>query len=157
MLVELKPMTTDQFEAFKAYLVPDYAAEKVRAGTWTEEESIEKSQAEIDGLFPEGLDTPDQYLFCVMDGATEVGKLWIAERTQGHKTAVWIFDIVTHEEHRRKGYATATFEALEKFILENLKSRRIELHVFGHNHGARALYQKLGFMETNVIMAKDLS
>ena len=32
----------------------------------------------------------------------------------------------------------------------------IRLHVFGHNGAARALYRKLGFVETNVMMAKQL-
>ena len=33
---------------------------------------------------------------------------------------------------------------------------KIQLHVFGHNSGARALYRKLGYEETNVIMTKRL-
>lgn len=156
MIVELKPMTPAQFEAYLDYSAPNYAAEKVRAGNWVEEDSVELARAELNSLFPEGLATPNQHIFCVMDGETEVGYLWIAERTQGHKTAVWIFDIVMHEEHRRKGYATATFAALEDFVRKNLKSKRIELHVFGHNHGARALYNKLGFSETNIVMGKNL-
>jgi hypothetical protein len=33
---------------------------------------------------------------------------------------------------------------------------RISLHVFGHNPGARRLYEKLGYETTNVYMAKQL-
>ena len=154
MIVELKPMTPAQFEAYLDYSAPEYAAEKVRAGNWQAEDAAELARAELNNLFPEGLATPDQYIFCVMDGDTEVGYLWINEQKKGHK--VWIFDIVVYEQHRRKGYATAIFTALEKFMRDNLESTRIELHVFGHNHGARALYKKLGFAETNVVMGKDI-
>jgi RimJ/RimL family protein N-acetyltransferase len=32
----------------------------------------------------------------------------------------------------------------------------IALHVFGHNHGAQALYAKLGFVATNINLFKSL-
>jgi ribosomal protein S18 acetylase RimI-like enzyme len=46
-----------------------------------------------------------------------------------YREFVWIYDIITHEQFRRMGYA-------------RLGAEKIELHVFGHNHGARALYEK---------------
>jgi ribosomal protein S18 acetylase RimI-like enzyme len=33
---------------------------------------------------------------------------------------------------------------------------KIGLHVFGHNAAARALYQKVGYIETNVNMSKKI-
>ena len=38
-----------------------------------------------------------------------------------------------------------------------LNVRSIGLHVFGHNTGARKLYQRLGYRETSVVMRKDLT
>lgn len=156
MSVQLKPMTLEDFEAYLDFTIPIYTAEKVRAGNFKEEDALEQGRKEFKTLLPDGLDTPDHYMFCLYDGDVEVGYFWICERTQGVKKTVWIYDIVIHENHRRKGYATATFEALEEFMNTNLTARRVELHVFGHNHGAQALYHKLGFNITNIIMAKDL-
>jgi ribosomal protein S18 acetylase RimI-like enzyme len=34
--------------------------------------------------------------------------------------------------------------------------QKVTLHVFGDNTVARSLYRKLGFVETNVVMAKSL-
>ncbi|MCK5786660.1 MAG: GNAT family N-acetyltransferase [Candidatus Sabulitectum sp.] len=34
--------------------------------------------------------------------------------------------------------------------------REIELHVFGHNTPARALYQKIGYVEADVTMRKQI-
>ncbi len=156
MAVELIPMTPEAFEAYLDFTIPIYAAEKVQAGNFNKENSLEQARQEFKTILPDGLDTPDHYMFCVYDGDVEVGYFWIWERTQDVKKTIWIYDIVIHEDYRRKGYAMATFEALEEFMRENLTARRIGLHVFGHNHGAQALYQKLGFEITNIIMAKDI-
>jgi ribosomal protein S18 acetylase RimI-like enzyme len=37
-----------------------------------------------------------------------------------------------------------------------LNAWRIDLHVFGHNPGAQALYAALGYRVTSVTMAKSL-
>lgn len=157
MSVQLKPMTQSDFEAYIDYSAPLYAAEKVRSGNWTEDQADELARTEFQKLFPQGLETPDTYIFCIQDGANEVGYLWISDQERGGKRVVWIYDIVIHEDFRRKGYATATFTALENYVRDELGGNRVELHVFGHNHGARALYDKLGFVTTNVVMAKDLT
>jgi ribosomal protein S18 acetylase RimI-like enzyme len=34
--------------------------------------------------------------------------------------------------------------------------RQLGLHVFGHNHGARRLYDSLGFEPTSITMRKPL-
>jgi hypothetical protein len=48
-------MTEEEFQAFLAESVPEYAAEKVKAGNWTPEEALEKSRKEHTRLLPEGL------------------------------------------------------------------------------------------------------
>ena len=59
-------------------------------------------------------------------------------------------------QHQRRGYATEAFAALEG----EARSRGlagIGLHVFGHNPGARALYEKLGYEATNINMFKRVA
>ena len=55
--------------------------------------------------------------------------------------------------HQRRGYATEAFTALEA----DARSRglsAIGLHVFGHNTGARAFYEKLRYEATHIHMFK---
>ena len=40
----LIPMTQPEFEIFLARAIPDYAADNVRAGYWSESEALEKSR-----------------------------------------------------------------------------------------------------------------
>jgi ribosomal protein S18 acetylase RimI-like enzyme len=58
-----------------------------------------------------------------------------------YREFVWIYDIITHEQFRRIGYARRTLQLVENKA-KDLGAEKIELHVFGHNHGARALYEK---------------
>lgn len=39
---------------------------------------------------------------------------------------------------------------------KELRLKEIGLHVFGHNKAARGLYEKLGYVETNIKMEKSL-
>jgi ribosomal protein S18 acetylase RimI-like enzyme len=69
---------------------------------------------------------------------------------------VWIYDLEIFERFRRKGYAKRTLEAAEREAKE-LGIDQMELHVFGHNAPARALYEKAGYAPTSIVMAKQLS
>uniref|UniRef100_UPI0038D450BF GNAT family N-acetyltransferase n=1 Tax=Deinococcus sp. TaxID=47478 RepID=UPI0038D450BF len=51
--------------------------------------------------------------------------------------------------------ATQAFTALEADAAAH-GATNIQLHVFGLNAGARALYEGLGFQTTNVVMRKEL-
>jgi hypothetical protein len=53
----LRPMTVEEFEAWQQALAIDYAAEKVAAGVWDEEGSVQKARDEASVLLPEGLAT----------------------------------------------------------------------------------------------------
>ena len=44
---------------------------------------------------------------------------------------------------------------MEKRAAE-FEAQKVELHVFGHNPGARALYERSGFATTSVVMSKRL-
>ncbi len=50
-----------------------------------------------------------------------------------------------HKDHRRKGYAQATYQELFKYYFGQQKFNRIELEVLVTNPAAEALYYKLGF------------
>jgi ribosomal protein S18 acetylase RimI-like enzyme len=135
--------------------VSDYAADKVRSGAWSNAESKDRAAKDVDGLLPEGPSTRGNFLYSVRDEsiAAEVGTLWISPRDSGR--SLWIYDIVVHERFRRKGYASRILHLVEVKARE-LGAEKVELHVFGHNHGARALYEKLGYTASSIVMAKPL-
>jgi ribosomal protein S18 acetylase RimI-like enzyme len=84
-----------------------------------------------------------------------VGTVWFALRDSGVGRSVWIYDIIIHENFRRKGYASRTLDLVEERA-RDLGAKSVELHVFGHNHGARTLYEKLGYNITSITMAKPV-
>lgn len=157
-MVRLEPMSEDEYQTYLSRTIPEYAAEHVRGGRWSPEEALEKSAEEYRGYLPQGLATPKQHLFSIKEETTgdSVGMLWFSEEQRGSGLAAFVYDVWIDERFRRRGYAEQAFQALER-LAGDMGLQRIELHVFGHNQPARALYQKLGYAETNVIMAKTIA
>ena len=73
----------------------------------------------------------------------------------GAGRSVWIYGIQIHEPLRRRGHGTEALRSVETRAAE-LGAEKVELHVFGHNPGARALYERSGFATTSVVMSKRL-
>jgi ribosomal protein S18 acetylase RimI-like enzyme len=161
--IRLVPMDNAAFDRLMARLVPEYAAEKVEAGNWPEEGSIERAEAETGKLLPRGLETPDHWLWTIRessgpsgspDEGQDVGIMWVARR-EPESPELFIYDIEVLANARGRGVGRAALEALEAWArAEGFRS--IGLHVFGSNGVARRLYQRLGYAETNVMMRKDL-
>lgn len=84
-----------------------------------------------------------------------VGLLWIQVQDKPTPRA-FIFNIEIDQEFRRRGYAEQAMLKLE-VEAKRLRLESIGLHVFGHNTAARPLYEKLGYVATNINMSKRLS
>jgi RimJ/RimL family protein N-acetyltransferase len=145
------------YREYRKDLVRDYAADKVRAGAWAQAEAEGRAARDVDELLPEGPATRGHFLYSVMDDSTgaDVGTVWFALRNSGVGPSVWIYDIIINENFRRKGYASRTLDLVEDRA-RALGAKSVELHVFGHNQGARALYEKVGYKETSITMAKPI-
>lgn len=156
-MIELLQMPRERFATYRENLTRDYAADKVRAGVWSSEEAVRRAEADVDGLLAEGTDTEGHYLYLLRDdlAGEEVGIVWLAVRDSGVGRTVWIYDIEVHKPLRRKGHGTRALRAVEKRAAE-LGAEKVELHVFGHNPGARALYERSGFTPTSIVMSKRL-
>ena len=156
-MLQLKPMTERDFQGFFDWAMEDYAQEQIKAGAWQETNAKDLAKKVFDGLLPEGLSTPNQFLCMIQREADgeNVGQLWWGIQSSGKSRIATLNDIVIFYEHRRRGYGTEALLALEMFVRqEGMDS--IFLHVFGHNKAARALYQKMGYVERNVTMMKKL-
>lgn len=151
--VRLAAMTPEEFRPYIERVITDYAADHVRGGRWTKEESLGASRNEVDRLLPQGVDTPHHHLFTIrsLPEGVVVGTIWV--HVDGAKGFVYGLEI--DEGHRRRGFARAAM------LLAEEEARRggaatLGLHVFGENAPARDLYRSLGYRETNVVMLKEL-
>ncbi|HWE68280.1 MAG TPA: GNAT family N-acetyltransferase [Acidimicrobiales bacterium] len=155
--VRLRPMTQSEFDALRAQLIVDYAAEHVAAGNWDAGEAETLAAEQTDQLLPQGVDTPGVLMRVAETSAGErVGHLWLAlERRPGQGGGAWIYDIAIEAEHRGRGHGRALLRAAED------EARRhgvtaIGLNVFGSNAVARRLYESAGYQAATVQMRKEL-
>lgn len=157
-MIRLVPMNETEYQEYLAVAIPDYAQEHVKAGRWNAENALQSATQEYQQILPDGLHTKNQFLFSIVDEqtGTKVGLLWFAATEREHEPVAFVYDVNIYEPFRRRGYGEQAFQALEtKVRASGLK--KISLHVFGHNHAARAMYEKLGYVVTNVNMSKSLS
>jgi ribosomal protein S18 acetylase RimI-like enzyme len=82
-----------------------------------------------------------------------VGFAWFVPEDRPFGRVVFIYDIGVDPEHRRRGHAQAALAAIEAFARDH-GCVGVQLHVFGANAGARALYRRAGYQETDVTMIK---
>lgn len=154
-MTKLRPMTESEFTSFLQRSIPEYAGEKVRAGNWAVEESLQKSRETYAKLLPLGLSTPDNCLFTIEHDGKAVGNLWLAIQHRADGPIGFIYDVYVAESFRRRGIAAEAMRLLEGEA-SRLGLHALALHVFGYNAAARALYQKLGYEITNLNMSKNL-
>ena len=154
--VSLRGMTEKEFQTFLAESIPEYSAEKVKAGNWDSEAALERSRDEHTKLLPEGLTSPNQHLYTVELNGNPVGRLWLSVDPDVAGGAGFIYDLFVAESFRRRGIAAQAMRLLEREALR-LGLGSLALHVFGYNSAARALYQKLGYEITNINMSKALT
>jgi ribosomal protein S18 acetylase RimI-like enzyme len=156
-MVRLRPMTVPEFETLRDWLLPDYAAQHVRAGDWTSEEALERARGEFRELLPAGVATAEHFFWTIRadPGDERVGDLWCALRPSGAGRMLWIYWIGIDPAHRRHGYADEVLRTLETEA-RRLGASELGLHVFGSNAPARALYEKHGFAATDLVMRRPL-
>lgn len=156
-MVQLVPMSEAEFETYQEHGVREYAMEHVEAGNWRPEEALQRAEQEFRELLPNGVASPDQYLFSIVDEktGTKVGILWFAVQSRPVGQSAFVYDVEIFEQFRRHGYGTQTFLALEEKARE-MGLKTISLHVFGHNYAAREMYEKLGYVPKSIWMSKTV-
>lgn len=148
--MNMKQMTKEEFDQYISEAVIQYAKEKIKVGNWTEEEAYLKSKEEYESLLPNREQTPNHYLFTLLEGEKRVGMIWFAKSTD---KLGFICEISIRENYQGKGYGQEAMKQIEVFA-KNIGIEKIELHVFGGNERAINLYEKLGYKMTNIRMAK---
>jgi ribosomal protein S18 acetylase RimI-like enzyme len=156
-LVQLVPMTEDEFQPFLQHDIQEYALERTLAGFWSEPEAMDESRKAHLELLPDGLRTADHYLYTIRESNSgeAVGVIWMRASMNSPRPSGFILDLEIDAPFRRKGYARQAMLELEE-IARQMGLRQLGLHVFAHNDGARALYENLGYSVASVNMLKPL-
>jgi ribosomal protein S18 acetylase RimI-like enzyme len=156
-MITLLPMTDEQFAVFAQDAIRDYAADKRANGLWSADEALERAREIFGELLPQGPATPDHHLYVLRDPErqVEVGTLWLAVVERAGRRIAYVYGVDILAEYRRQGYATQAFRALEDQV-GAWGLAGIALHVFGHNSGAQALYESLGYAVTDIMLFKAL-
>lgn len=157
-MLTIVPMEQSELDSYLEHVIPDYAKEHVDAGNWDAEGALERSKKEFDVLLPQGVNSPNQYLYSIHDESAKenIGIIWFAVRDEPPGKVAFIYDFELKPEYRGKGLGDEALRAIEPKVRE-LGIRKISLHVFGKNKVARHLYEKVGYEETNVLMSKELT
>lgn len=146
-------MSADRFIVWTDHLVTSFAREKVEAGNWPEEGSVERAAREHVELLPDGVATPGHDLFVALDDGEEVGVLWMFTDPEPATPETFVYDIEVVEGRRGEGLGRELLEAAEGWCADH-GIGVLRLHVFGSNEAAISLYESSGFEVTNLSMAK---
>jgi len=154
--ISLRPMTVDEFDAWQLALAEEYAAEKVAAGTWALEGSVQRALDESAALLPDGLDTERVLILrAVADDGRPVGRAWVAlDHPRGAPDTAFLYDIEVDESARGQGFGRALLAAVEEAVRAT-GAVALELNVFGRNEVAFGLYESAGYATTSRQMRKE--
>jgi GNAT superfamily N-acetyltransferase len=120
------------------------------------ESALRRAEEQHREFLPEGLATPHTHLLRVLDAAgVAVGVLWIGPHPR-KEGAGWVYDVEIEEHRRGEGLGRAAMVAAED-VARKEGWTEIGLNVFGPNHGAKALYDSLGYAAVTTTMAKPLT
>lgn len=157
-MIILEPMTEEDFADYTSTAITEYAREKVEAGTWIQEEAMEKSAAAYEKLLPDGLSTKHQFLHAICDSETHqrLGYFWYHFDDGNNQKEAFIYDFLIFEEHRGKGFGRKTLQAMDDLAAKR-GIQKISLHVFAHNKTALRLYEKTNFIATDIVMSKYIN
>jgi ribosomal protein S18 acetylase RimI-like enzyme len=154
--VELRPMTEREYADWYPRAVSEYAEGHIKAGSMPADRAHEMAAKQFAELLPAGLATSAHHLLVAEAQGEPVGVLWLNIPTEGTGVNAFVYDVEVRPEQRGKGYGRAMMVGAERYSLGH-GAATIKLHVFGDNTVARSLYESLGYVTTNVNMAKPLS
>jgi ribosomal protein S18 acetylase RimI-like enzyme len=149
-MIKLELILQKDYETFLEHAVQEYADDHVRNGNWSADEALEKSRKDFEHHLPNGIHTPNQYIWSIVDESNhKIGVLWV----QLKEAKAFIFDFIIDREYRGKGYGKQALTAMDE-KLKSMGAESVALHVFGDNMSAQALYKKMGFEVTDMHMRK---
>lgn len=159
-MVQLEPMTETQYQSYLDTAVEDYAQAHLKSGDCAPEDALRLAQEDYQKLLPDGLQSKNNFLFSIHDDALgdneTIGMVWFAVKAKRVVRSAFIYDLNIREDLRGRGYGRKVMERVEEQAQE-MGIDTVGLHVFGYNHAARTLYEKMGYQITGIGMTKTLA
>lgn len=156
-MIFLKSMSAETFDSFKRESQAAYATNLSSVEDIPLEVALKCASEQFDKLVPNGIATPGQSFFDVIETASgkPVGFLWLGVQNRFGRKVVSINDITIDSSYRGRGLGKALMKLVEEES-RKVEAVRICLHVFYRNEAAKSLYLAMGFIPTSVYMRKDL-
>ena len=157
--IELAVMTAETYGPWLVEAIREYANDLAANNGLSAEAALARAERDFHNLLPQGPATPKQHVFSILaapepgSAKRPIGVIWFAEHE--NPPTAFIYDFSVDAAYRGRGYGSQALRAIEAEV-RALGLKRIGQHVFGQNTGARRLYERLGFIATNINMAKEL-
>lgn len=149
-VVVLEPMDQAAYAVWEADEIASYAEARAKSGE-SPEQALQVSREQHAELLPDGLATRHHAFFVGLVDGVQVGTLWIGTE----RPMAFVYDVLVDEAHRRQGHGGGLMRAGALWARER-GSHALGLNVFGYNHGARALYEGLGYEVVELFVGKEL-
>ncbi|ABS13763.1 MULTISPECIES: GNAT family N-acetyltransferase [Brucella] len=157
-MLQLRPMREDEFPTYLGYFIPDYAAEVASSYRLSDVAALDQVKREMASDLPDGVNTTDQILLCLIDPACSpeklLGYLWYKQDPA--KQVAFIMDFYIFPSLQGKGYGKLALTTLE-VDLKRQGFQQIKLRVAADNARARHVYDATGFHVTGINMNKSLT
>jgi ribosomal protein S18 acetylase RimI-like enzyme len=153
--IGLRPMRPDEFPAFLAYFIPDYATEIAANFGLPDDAARARAAQEVAEDLPQGVDTQGRTLLCITLGDPEevVGSFWL--RLQQGSTTAFVSDFHIFPARQNRGLGRRALAALDRW-LASAGFEHLRLRVAADNVRARHLYETGGFRTTGINMTKPV-
>ncbi|MCW2813238.1 MAG: GCN5-related N-acetyltransferase [Nocardioides sp.] len=148
--VVLEPMDQAAYAVWEADEIESYAEARAKSGE-SPEQALRVSREQHAELLPHGLATEHHAFFVGRVDGVQVGTLWVGTE----RPMAFVYDVIVDEAHRRQGHGGGLMRAGALWARER-GSHALGLNVFGYNHGARALYEGLGYEVVELFVGKQL-
>jgi GNAT superfamily N-acetyltransferase len=150
-VITLRPLREDEFPAWDAMHRAEYEHGLVEFAGLSPEAARAKVERDVALVLPDGLATPDAWLWAVEVDDRRVGWVFLGRRGDD----LWLYDITIDARERGRGHGRAAMLALEEEA-RRLGHGGLALNVWGGNAVARGLYRSLGYVEESVHMRKRI-
>ena len=150
-MIALRPLREEEYAAWDAAHRAEYLRGLVEHAGLSRADAEAKVDRDVAWVLPDGLATPDRWIWAVEADGRVVGTVFLGLRDAD----AWLYDITIEESERGRGYGRAAMRALEDEV-RALGFESVALNVWGGNDVARGLYRSLGWAEESVHMRKQL-
>ena len=157
-MIQLVPMNEERYNTFMEISRQDQIQGQILARYWKVDEAEKNMEQMEKQVIPHGLETENHHFYSLkeIDSEKIVGGLWYMIMEQSGEHIIFVVDIQVYQGFRRLGYGSQAFRILEQHASDRGISS-IVLNVFEHNVAARAMYNKLGYSGSGIIMTKTLN